>query len=264
MQSALYEGIVTHQRSRPRLHRFEYALFMVYLDLDELDAFFARSRWWSLERFNWASFRRRDFLNPSIPDLKSAVAQEIKQQTGEDFTGEVYLLTHIRYLGYCFNPVSFYYCFEQGVLKYILAEVNNTPWNERHCHVLYCDPEQASQHFHFDKQFHVSPFLPMDLTYDWRFTTPADRITVFMRNTRHDEEVFNAGLNLTRHEASARNLRRVLWRFPAMTLKTVGGIYWQALRLWLKGTPFYDHPTDHEVQPHGIRHTQQNRITAQH
>lgn len=256
MQSAIYQGVVTHQRSQPRPHHFSYNIFMVYLNLDELDEFFSRSRLWSRERFNWASFRRSDFLDPSIPDLKQAVQRQIQRQTGNTFNGEVFLLTHIRYLGYCFNPVSLYYCYEQGKLRYILADVNNTPWNERCCHVLVCDSEKNRQQFEFDKGFHVSPFLPMDMQYDWRFTVPDERLTVFMRNFQNDSEIFNAGLILQRQEATTANLRRVLLRFPAMTLKTIGGIYWQALRLWLKGTPFYDHPAQHEVQPHGINHSQ--------
>lgn len=263
MQSALYEGVITHQRSLPRPHQFQYSIFMAYLKLDELEEFFHRSRLWSLERFNWASFRRKDFLNPAIPDLQDAVKHEIKCQTGLSFNGDIFLLTHVRYLGYCFNPVSFYYCYEAGQLRFILAEVNNTPWNERHCHVLVCDPDSPRQQFHFDKAFHVSPFLPLNMQYDWRFTAPAERLTVFMRNTQDGSEIFNAGLNLQRQEASARNLRNVLVRFPAMTIKTVAGIYWQALRLWLKRTPFHNHPaladSTPEAKSHGIFHTQQNQ-----
>lgn len=268
MQSALYQGVISHQRTQPKPHRFTYSIFMVYLKLDELQVFFDRSRLWSLERFNWASFRRDDFLHPHIADLQTAVQQEIHQQTGEHFTGDIYLLTHIRYLGYCFNPVSLYYCYQAGQLRYILAEINNTPWNERHCHVLVCGPQLRTQHFCFSKNFHVSPFLPMDMEYDWRFTAPQDRLTVFMRNTQSGAEVFNAGLILQRQEATPRNLRNVLLRFPAMTVKTIAGIYWQALRLWLKGTPFHDHPVSTnilpEVKPHGIIHARQNQLPEQH
>lgn len=265
MQSALYEGIVIHQRSGPRPHRFQYTIFMVYLKLDELEEFFCRSRLWSLERFNWASFRRKDFLNPAIANLQDAVKHEIKRQTGLAFDGDIYLLTQVRYLGYCFNPVSFYYCYEAGQLRFILAEVNNTPWNERHCHVLVCNPDSRRQRFHFDKAFHVSPFLPMNLQYDWRFIPPDDRLSVFMRNTQNGDEIFSASLSLQRQEANARNLRNILLRFPAMTIKTIAGIYWQALCLWLKRTPFHAHPAPvnptPEAIPHGIFHTQQNQFS---
>ena len=265
MQSALYQGVISHQRNAPRPHRFEYAIFMAYLKLDELESFFARSRLWSLERFNWASFRRQDFLHPQIPDLQDAVRHEIFQQTGQRFNGDIYLLTHIRYLGYCFNPVSLYYCFDAGQLRYILADINNTPWNERRCHVLPCDSAQKVHRFQFGKDFHVSPFMPMEQDYDWRFSSPGEALTVFMRNTENGQEVFNAGLILQRQEATSRNLRNVLLRFPAMTLTTITGIYWQALRLWLKGIPFHDHPVSHsttsEVTPHGILSTQQNQRT---
>lgn len=259
MQSALCQGVVTHQRRQPKAHQFQYDTFMVYLKLDALDEFFARSRWWSLERFNWASFRRKDYLHPQIPDLQQAVQQEIRQQTGQVFAGDIFLLTHVRYLGYCFNPVSFYFCFEQEQLKFIVAEITNTPWNERFCYVLTCSSHERVQHFQFQKQFHVSPFLPMDLQYDWRFSLSEDQIHIFMRNRRQGEEQFMAGMTLQMQEASTTNLRNMLLRFPAVTVKTVAGIYWQALRLWLKGTPFYDHPTDHEGPTHGIIHAHKNQ-----
>ncbi len=252
MQSALYEGFVSHRRSQPAVHEFRYPVFMVWLNLAELEEFFARSPFWSLEKFNWASFRRRDFINPQIADLRTAVCEEIRLQTGESFSGEIFLLTHVRYLGYCFNPVSFYYCFDNGKLAWIVAEINNTPWNERFSYVLCCDGDKPVQAFEFDKIFHVSPFLPMNMRYQWQFSAPADQLSVFMRNLQQEQnqeqEIFNACLLLQRHEASRQNLNRMLLRYPAVTVKTVAGIYWQAFRLWLKGTPFHDHPTSHEAR----------------
>lgn len=259
MQSALYEGVITHQRGGPTPHRFQYNTFMVYLNLNELPSLFSRSRLWSLERFNWASFRRKDFLRPDIADLRTAVQQEIHSQTGHHFSGDICLLTHIRYLGYCFNPVSFYYCFEQSQLRFIVAEINNTPWNERFCYVLCCDATRPTQHFRFRKQFHVSPFLPMDVEYDWTLNTPGEHLSIVMRDLQQGDEIFNAGLFLQRQDATTRNLRNMLLRFPVVTLKTVAGIYWQALRLWLKGASLHDHPPTHEVNPHGILHTQQSQ-----
>lgn len=250
MRSALYEGVLSHRRHLPTPHAFCYPVFMAYLHLDELDAFFAQSRLWSLERFNWASFRRQDFLNPAIPDLREAVQQEILRQTGQIFTGDIALLTHVRYLGYGFNPVSFYYGYEKGTLVWILAEINNTPWGERFCYVLRCQPGQNVHRFEFGKRFHVSPFLPLDMSYQWQFNTPGEQVTVLMRNCQDDRVPFQAGLVMRRHEASTRTLNRMLLRYPAVTVKTIAGIYWHALRLKLKGTPFFDHPPSPEIFSH--------------
>ncbi len=246
MRSALYQGIVTHHRKLPRAHQFCYDTFMVYLHLDELDAFFSLSPLWSLERANWASFRRQDYLRPDIPDLRDAVREEIHQQTGIHFTGDIAMLTHVRYLGYCFNPVTFYYCQHQDQLHFIVAEVNNTPWNERHCYVLCCDGTTITQRFNTPKQFHVSPFMPMTMHYDWRFSVPGEQLSVSLRNMKDGQQHFCANLNLVRQEATRTHLHQLLLRFPSVTLKTVTGIYWQALQLWLKRTPVYGNPSTQE------------------
>ena len=258
MQSAIYEGFINHHRFQPKPHAFRYPVFMIYLKLAELDTFFRLSPWWSRERFNWASFYRRDFLNPSITDLTAAVQQEIFTTTGKHFAGDIFLLTHIRYLGYCFNPVSFYYCYADNRLTYIVAEINNTPWRERFCYVLCCDPESKKQHFSFAKAFHVSPFLPMDMEYQWRFSLPDEQLSVFMRNRTGDRDIFHAHLQLARQEATTANLNRILRRFPAVTLKTTAGIYWQAFQLWRKRTPFHNHPPSSEALSHAIIHTASN------
>ena len=151
------------------------------------------------------------------------------------------------YFGYVFNPVSFYYCFSEDDerVETIVAEVNNTPWGERHCYVL----PQAMNHGRGDrlryfpaKEMHVSPFMAMDVEYDWRFNTPGEALTVHMENAAKGEKVFDATLILQREEITSRSLSRVLLAFPLMTLKIITAIHWEALRLWLKGVPVHDHP----------------------
>jgi len=251
MESALFEGFVSHSRSTPIKHQFQYPTFMVLLDLDNLESFFERSVFWSLERWNWASFYRSDFLNPKEPDLKIAVAKTIYDQHNEHFNGKVFLLTHVRYLGYCFNPVSFYLCIENDQMAYIVAEINNTPWNERFSYVMKCESAQHWHEFDLQKQFHVSPFNPMDMQYHWCFHVSADCIQVKMRNLSQGTKHFQANLNLKHVPATGKNLAKMLFKFPAETIKTVVAIYWQALKLKYKGATFYDHPNSNEDIKYG-------------
>lgn len=254
MESCLYEGWVRHRRSGPRPHAFRYRLFMLWLDLDELDKVFA-GRWlWSVDRPNLAAFFRRDHLgDPSMP-LGEAVRDVVQARTGRRPTGPIRLLTHARYLGYGFNPVSFYYCYAaDGVtLDALVAEVSNTPWNERHVYVLPMTENRGSPDkpaFCSAKAFHVSPFLPMELEYRWRFTRPGHTLSAHLEDHDAAGLVFDATLNLRRRALTGAGLARALVRFPFMTGQVVLGIYWQALRLWLKGTPVHDHPQANATEP---------------
>jgi DUF1365 family protein len=254
MHSALYIGQLNHRRFAPRSHAFSYGLFMVYLDLAELDQVF-RGRWlWSVRRFALARFRREDHLgDPAVP-LDRAVRDLVERETGAAPRGPIRLLTHLRYLGYCFNPVSLYYCYgsDGESLETVVAEVNNTPWGERHCYVLPVPAAggQPPLRFTFDKCFHVSPFMPAAIRYDWRLVPPGEKLSVYMgcfesraaNDGKGDLKLFDATLRLNRREISAATLARALLRFPWMSAQVILGIYWQALRLWLKRVPVYDHP----------------------
>lgn len=255
MNSRLYQGWVRHRRYAPKNHQLNYPLFMLYLDLDETEAVFGQSRFWSVETFNWASFRRADYYAPERGDLKTAVIERICElsQIEAAQIHSIRMLTHLRYLGLAFNPVTFYYAFNaQNELLAIMPEVTNTPWGERHQYVLTGQAgdgahEPARQHrhyreYHLAKAFHVSPFLPMDMDYRWVFGTPEQTLRVHLENYRQGERQFDATLVLDAQQISGRNLNRTLIRFPWMTVKVVTGIYWHALRLWLKGIRFYPHP----------------------
>src|SRR5262245_17278776 len=244
MHSAIYQGWLRHRRFRPRAHAFRYPLFLAYLDLAELDEVF-RGRWlWSTRRRAVARFCREDHLGDSDTSLEDAVRALVLAQTGKRPEGRIALLTHLRYFGYCFNPVSFYYCFDRTErVETVVAEVNNTPWGERHCYVLSGRPLR----FRTDKAMHVSPFMPMDVRYEWRFSEPGEHLVVGMGLERGGRKIFDATLALQRHPIS----NCVLARFPLMTVQVIAAIHWQALRLWLKGVPFYNHPArlGPEVQP---------------
>ncbi|UPG91977.1 DUF1365 domain-containing protein [Luteibacter aegosomaticola] len=243
--SAVYEGVVTHSRHAPHPHAFRYRMAQLWLDLDELDAVF-EGRWlWSSRGRNLAEFRRADYFgSPEVP-LADAVRDRVALSLGRRPAGPVRLLTHLRYAGFVFNPVSFYYCYEADgeTLAAVLAEITNTPWRERHAYVV--PAAEGATHAvdaQFPKTFHVSPFMPMDRTYRWRFTSPGERLAVHMDVLRDGEREFDAHLALARLPLSAASLARVLWRYPLMTAKVVGAIHLEALRLWLKRNPVHDHP----------------------
>jgi DUF1365 family protein len=248
MHSAIYEGTVRHRRFAPVRNEFTYRLFMMYLDLAELSEVFRGHCLWSVDHFNLACLRRKDHLGDPAVSIDEAVRGLVAQQTGAPPLGPVRLLTHLRYFGHCFNPVSLFYCYDSAddELETVVAEVTNTPWHERHCYVL---PEEMNEHpgrwrrYRFPKTFHVSPFIDMNVDYDWRFLQPGERIQVHMEDYVKGSKLFDATLSLRRRAITGANLWRVLARYPLMTVQVIARIHWQALRLWRKGAPFYVHPS---------------------
>jgi len=258
--SAVYTGWIRHRRHAPHPHDFRYRLFQVYVDLDEVERVFARRWFWSIGRRNLAEFRRSDYLgDPSVP-LKQSVLDKVEAETGARPAGPVRLLTHLRYFGYCFNPVSFYYCFaaDGTTLEVIVAEITNTPWGERHAYVLpvsTADRHGPALEWSFEKRFHVSPFLPMARRYRWRFTAPDDALRVHMDVLDGDRSDFDATLVLERRPMNGRTLARCLLGYPLMTLRVLVAIHWQALLIWLRRNPVYDHAqlvTESQSEPSTI------------
>jgi DUF1365 family protein len=220
---------------------------MMYLDLEELPTLFKGRPLWSSDRPTLAWFRREDHFGDPTVKMDEAVRGLVAERTGAHPTGPIRLLTHLRYFGFCFNPVSFFYCFDpsDSHVETLVAEVNNTPWGERHCYVL---PESMNlgdgrkKRYRFEKQFHVSPFMDMNMRYDWRFVEPDRELVVHMENHDGDTKHFDATLTLEREEISAGSLMKVLAIHPWMTGKVIAAIHWQAFRLWWKKAPFYVHP----------------------
>ncbi len=257
--NALYRGWVRHRRDRPVVNHFRYPLFMVGLDLDELDRVFTGRWFWSTRRPAPARFRRDDYLGDADVPLKQAVLDRVEPELGFRPGGRVVLLTHLRYFGYVFNPISFYFCHAADQsLSAIVTEITNTPWQERHVYVLDCRQRTTTNHrrFEFAKAFHVSPFMPMDQYYDWRFTWQDEQVTIHMINHDSDGRLFDATLALQRQPLTAGSMARVLLAYPCMTLQVISGIYWQAFKLWFKGCPFHTHPNKTARQsPNDQQHT---------
>lgn len=220
----------------------------MFLDLAELPTLFDIHPLWSVERTNIACFRRKDhFGDPNI-SLDQAVRRLVEERLGSRPGGPIRLLTHLRYFGHCFNPASFYYCYDPTDTRVdtVVVEIHNTPWGERYCYVLGTDhnehPIRYWRRHRFAKSFHVSPFIDMDIHYDWRFRMPGRTLRVHMIDFQDGKKLFDASLSLSRQEITRSSLSRVLIRYPAMTGKVITMIYWQAFRLVLKRIPFVTHP----------------------
>jgi uncharacterized protein len=248
--SCLYEGSVRHRRSTPR-DEFSFPLFMAYIDIDELPGLFDASLLWSARRPAVAWFRRSDYIGDAATPLRTAVADVVMQSIGIATEGPIRLLTHLRYLGHCFNPVSFYYCYDRAgeQVTAVIAHVTNTPWGERHAYVMAVHERSdhgstAVLHGRFAKALHVSPLMGMQHTYDWRLSEPGERLSVHIEST-HDVDgarAFDATLSLRRREITAGELRRALVRYPALTMRLSTRIYAHALRLRMRGASYHSHP----------------------
>lgn len=249
MESCLYEGLLRHRRYSPRAHEFSYPLFMLYLDLAELDTIFYGKWLWSTQRPTLVQWRRADHFGQSTVSLDLTIRNLVEQETGNRPVGSIRLLTHPRYFGYGFNPVSLFYCLDAtGKPETIVAEVNNTPWGERHCYVLSSPLSKKGRvrQYLLKKALHVSPFMPMEVDYDWCFTGPDEHLSVHMQNYCDGQVNFDATLSLERKEISSASLAAVLIRYPLMTTRVITAIYWQSFLLWLKGCPIYTHPKKSE------------------
>lgn len=242
--SAFYEGTVRHRRFEPMRHEFSYPIFMAYLDLGELPAALDGLPFFSARRRAPVRFHRSDFMGDDATALDEVARQTVAAETGERPAGPVRLLTGLRHFGHSFNPVSFYYCFDPSGerVEAVIADVKNIPWGERHPYVLArgeaVGPVLSGG---FEKALHVSPLMGMGHSYGLRTTEPGATASIHI-DSRAGEKAFDATLSLERRELTKANARRLALRYPLMSLRVVGGIYTQALRLRLKGAKIHPHP----------------------
>ncbi len=241
--SAIYEGWVSHHRSEPIEHGFRYPIFMPLVDLEELPGLFDRIPLWSARHRAPARYRRSDYLRghgDGLP-LADAARDLVAERTGFRPGGPVLMLSNPRYWGVGFNPVSFYFAYGSGGgLEAMIAEVTNTPWGERRCYVLGTGEDGLRGEF--AKRLHVSPFMPMEQTYEWKASEPGERLSVSISNREGERTVFTAGLSLERREMTPQAMREILFRYPPMTVSTIVRIYVNAARLKLKGAPYFSPP----------------------
>jgi len=247
LKSCLFVGEVEHRRFEPVHHEFRYKVCYYYLDLDEIEKIFRYPFFLSLNSPGILSWWRKNYIHPTDLPIREVVTSSIKKHTGEDFEGPIRMLTNISYFGYCFNPVSFYYCFDKDEkLRFIVSEVTNTPWKQRNIEVYPFRGDNKTLQEH-PKSFHVSPFMQMEIDYSFVLNRPENDLYILMQNrpTGGKNLIFDSTLKLKRKEITNLSILTHLLKFPLITFKTIAAIYWQALLLYfIKKTPFYSHPDD--------------------
>ena len=245
MESALYVGTLRHRRFTPRPHSFSYTVYMAFLDVDRLPELMKISPLASYNKWNLTAYCEQDHFGAPHQSLRTRLAADAAAHGLALPDGQIFLLTHLRYLGYVFNPVSFYYFYDRdGNLSMLMAEVNST-FGERHNYWLTaaCERTSAVKRYTTAKQMHVSPFMSMDLDYDWIFSPPAELLVAHMNTlSAGGKPFFDATLQLERRPWQAPALHRALAAYPLITLRVIAAIHWQALQLWLKKVPVFTHP----------------------
>ena len=241
---AVYQGTIAHTRFSPKSHKFTYKTNMLYLDLDELQGAFLGKLFWGYNKANLASFYRSDFYGDKRKTIKKSIQSLLVNKINLHHKGKVFLLTTIRYFGFAFNPVSFYYCFDESSnIQAIISHITNTPWNEKHAYVHDCrNKPSMSKKFEFDKDFHVSPFMPMNINYSWVFSPPKDFLFVSMDSYDNNKLIFNATLKMTKKAWSNFTLNKILFLSLPMSAKSIVLIYFNAFILFIKRAKFYPHP----------------------
>ena len=252
MHNSFCDGTIVHHRFYPKVHHFKYNMSWCLLDVSQLQQQMDQSRFWSLDRFNIISIRQKDYVNSSKQSIEAKIRKYIKSKINRVFNGKIFLFTHPRYLGFGFNSVNFYFCYDKDTLKFIISEINNTPWKQKHLYFHAVDDDLTDQscnskteqsgHFEFKKEFHISPFVEMNIDYSWIFKISSKKLEVQMVLKKQQQTVMKVFLHT---KFSAMNGNKIsLWLLskPFQSLKMFFGIYWQATKIWLKKIPFYNHP----------------------
>ena len=236
LSSSLYQTRIFHRRRRPKSHRLSYGAFFLLLDLDELDAMHRRLKWFSFNSFNIFSFYDRDH-GPGTSEPLRPWIENYLDQAGVDLQGgSIQALCMPRIFGYVFNPISVYYCYHRdGQMAAVLYEVSNT-FGQRHSYLFPVDDSADGLLQHScDKRFFVSPFIEVAGSYSFSLRRPGKELYLHIRQADEEGPMLDAWVNGEKSHISDRTLLLCLIRYPLLTLKVIGGIHWEALKIWLKG-----------------------------
>ena len=250
IESAIYKGTIRHRRFSPVSHQFSYQLTMLMLDLDRIEQELNFPPFVGVKYPALGWFRRSDYVGNPQDNLKKHVLDKVEKNCGTRPDGKVLLLTHLRYWGFIMNPIAVFYCYNKDqILQSVALQVTNTPWKEKILYVVSMEGAGRNHQSRFSKSMHVSPFNPMEMEYLLRLQPPANKLFFHLENHVDGKPVTDATMTFQRHPFSIRRLVGLTLRQPSMTAKVGLGIYWQALRLWIKGMPFYNHPGTAESKP---------------
>jgi len=256
--NSIYSGVVKHQRYVDAKHGFQFQVFMLWLRVTEVDN--PKHAWPLISRrsFGLVSLLASDYMaHRSESSLSKKLEAEVFEKLGEKWQGEAFLLAQPRHLGFVMNPLALYYCYgSDEKLAFVVGEITNTPWAERHCYVFDMRQSEGARpvKFNFKKDFHVSPFLPMDMDYTWMLNAPAENLTVNIWNKVGERLDFEAHLNLLRTGLTRVNLLMSLVKMPLVTWKIWLGIYINAAILFaIKRVTFYSHPKKCETNKEGSK-----------
>lgn len=253
--SALYKGKVMHARLKPMGHRFQYRVYALLMDLDNI-SLSTKSPIFSHNRFNLLSFFEKDH-GPRDGSSLRAYVDLLLHEVGEKRAYSVKLLCYPRIFGWVFNPLSVYYCFDaEGTMTAIIYEVRNT-FGENHTYVAPIQDGEMRNGLvrqERDKRFYVSPFVNMEMRYRFRLNQPDEKLILRILECDHEGPLLSATFSGTRSPLTTRMLLLAFLQVPFQTLKIVGGIHWEALKLWKKGARFHRRPTRPKAISYGDQH----------
>jgi len=242
LRSCIYKGVVGHRRFSPKKHSFKYNVFLLAIDLDELPRLKKLGPWFKSNKFAPLNFKCRDYLAHKTEVTKQHVWEKIQSLGATKRPERVLFVGQLRCFGLYFSPINMYYCFDENDrLTYLLAEVSNTPWNQRYYYLVPITKGKMIS----DKTFHVSPFMDLNMKYQWVIKTPSETLNLHIQNIHSDsgDKLFDASLMMNKIPFTNLNLFTCILSTPIMTLKTLIGIYWQALKLFIKKVPYIAPPS---------------------
>ena len=244
--SAIYTGTVRHARYTPARHRFSYRVFSLYLDVDDLDASTNLPTLLSVNRFNLFSIKLKDHGTKDATGLRPFI-DNLMAKRGIPAPERIFILCYPRIMGYAFNPLTVYYCLNEGAVSALVYEVRNT-FGDDHIYVVPVGARgiETSLSHSRDKQMHVSPFIDMNATYHFSAPLPDDTLRLVIREKQNNAPLLIASFAGQRRPLNSRQLLRAFFAYPMMTLKVIAAIHFEAGRLFLKNVPFISRPAPPE------------------